>query len=64
MVINNKYMLVRNHDGQLVKIEKNQYTSDKQYYIDLIKLKFPNEVTETSKNVMQDILYKITDGGT
>jgi len=53
-------MLVRNHAGQLVKIEKNQYTSDKQYYIDLIKLKFPNEVTETSKNIMQDIFSKIT----
>ena len=51
-------MLVRNHNGQLVKIEKNQYTSDKQYYIDLMKIKGYYTSPEP-KNMINEIIAKL-----
>jgi len=51
-------MLVRNHAGQLVKIEKNQYTSDKQYYIDLMKIKGCYSSPEP-KNMINEIIAKL-----
>ena len=57
-MINNIYMLVRNHDGKLVKIEKNQYTSDKQYYIDLMKIK-GYYTSQEPKNMINEIIAKL-----
>ena len=51
-------MLVRNHDGELVNIKKNQYTSDKQYYIDLMKIKGYYTCPEP-KNMINEIIAKL-----
>jgi len=51
-------MLIRDHKGRLIAIDKNQYSNDKQYYIVLMKLKNPNN-TEEIKDIIGEILIQI-----
>jgi len=51
-------MLFRDHKGRLIKIAKNLYSNDKQYYIDLMKLKDTNNA-EPPKDIIGEIMIKI-----
>ena len=51
-------MLFRNKVGKLIKIEKNDFTTDKEYYLKICELYNKNNQTDVVSSINESSLFK------